>query len=657
MPVPPQTLENDIATWSASCSLRGQYTGLVRLVNHRDQYDEDLTGTAFQVNLNATDVVATGGIDATCLSGDSIWINGVITSFEDVIGISIKEVSLSIKSFFARLSRKVVNSERYEEVEVLTVLNDLMNNLGGVPPALFDFSELAAIVPSPKIIAIVAGNNMLEEMKKLVEAAGSELFVQKDGILTAEVWKDDSSPVDVVIPSQAIKGVATQRNLDIVPTRITVRGRFISAYDAGTMTFSGNDSPSSADPGDDSAKRVCYRNGIKATQQILTFKNMRGSDEDRRNMSYVITAPTSGQEVAKVSNSIVRSIGATGRGALSAVSGTSRGALSVAVRNTSGVMDVADRTNNLLMQGLRRPHFEWQSPNTAFVPHRGNRRQEGKRIGWSGWKRIEGGLHLWLDLWGQNDSDKNADEPDDIRIEMVVDDPDLQAEFGVIHAQIDNLYLSDYNQLFEAAIRKFQEFKMQRRSWRVETTYLPCLELNDVVQFDTPEVSDATGFINLAETITGLVAEIKINFDVAPRATMSLIVEEFKDIGTTTYTSGNLFFYPGLSGINGTFTNSWKSAAGTVFMHNGYAGIEGGAFLFQSVFFVGGDTYELTYEVREPASGGSIELVSPNPEPGGPGPHIVILSPSVTGFSNVTFKGTGNGAYLLNPKITRQTIA
>ena len=87
--------------------------------------------------------------------------------------------------------------------------------------------------------------------------------------------------------------------------------------------------------------------------------------------------------------------------------------------------------------------------------------------------------------------------------------------------------------MMNVAMRRFQEVKMERNAWTVEIAYLPGLELNQVVQFDTPETYEG-----VPETVTGLLTDMSVDADLtAPTVMMKLLVLSFEELGATTYTN------------------------------------------------------------------------------------------------------------------------
>ena len=66
-------------------------------------------------------------------------------------------------------------------------------------------------------------------------------------------------------------------------------------------------------------------------------------------------------------------------------------------------------------------------------------------------------------------------------------------------------YVYTKDRLFDLAVRRFKEIKMAENTWNVKTGYLPCIKLNQVVEFKTLDTEDAP-----SRTIKGIVGGISL---------------------------------------------------------------------------------------------------------------------------------------------------
>jgi len=570
MALPTQDLNNDLIGWTCSCSLAGAYGGDASFVNHVQQYSTTDLYREFQISFVTT--VQSELADDTCFAGTVTWLKGVIHAVEDLRGISEDLIKFKIRSFFAFLAKKPVNSEFFDDTAE-NVLATLITDYGGVPAALTDFTGITLPIT---IKAPISGNNFLDELRKVAEASESVLFVDKEGKLIAEDWKDDTDSVDIVIPDEAVKFAKRNRNTQIGPTVMDVRGRFVSQFDCGSQVLSSADpnNPNSPNTGKAFNKKgattVCSNEGIEKDRTRMKLNNLAGGKVTKKGIA----------------------IDVNGDGIADAITSANQfGELIVTATGGQG-----EGNYDILITGKHKPANEHKGAGSKDGALAGIVGQQGRRIGRM--PRNLTGLPIAdiseLMPSASPDKDKTAEEPELLRMEIIQSDADLITEFGVVYEQVDNLYVSDFETLFDIAVRRFQEFKIKRKTWEVDLVYLPCINLNDIVTFTTPDTN---------ETITGIVLAMKVDYDGANAfASMKLSIGSFEDIGSTSYTSANLFRYPEMCGSNGV---DWiASVTGDAFVlhHGGYVQLGfdtsgGTATLTQNFKMEIGASYSLVYNL------------------------------------------------------------
>jgi hypothetical protein len=625
MPEPAQSLLNNLISFTAKSAVTGStYGGSIELTNDSNQYTDALRWTQMQVALDAA--VLSDLTDDSCFAGDVTWLNGVIHEVSSAYGLSRNAVSLKLQSYFSAFKRKAVNSERYDD-SVSLVMSEIATIFGGIPSSLIDFSDLT----SSNVYAVVSGNNLLAELQKLANVGLADLYVNRGGIMVTGSWKDGSSTVDHVIDDAAIISATRGVGSGSGPSRFIVRGRFISTFEAGESVLSaGGDNkgqPRGNDPSKQGQVRKCTRQGVGSATNRVKIKNLSGDDPDVRN-SRVTTASGSQSRVSRVVSS-------------------GRGEMVVEIESpTGGDLGQGDSEIELDVRGERKPKQEYEDPNSKQRPLRENISDEGYGRGNMGRSLQDLPVAQYPKNEGGKDSDKASDEPDPIRIEMWVNDPDLQNEFGVVTQQVDNLYASDMDTLFELGIRKCQEFKMARRTWQVNTKYLPCLEVNDVVTFTTPDDEN---------TVTGRLTQITVKYSGAgPKADMALAIQSFEDIGSTSYTSGNLLLYADMVGVNGV---NWVGS-GAALMMNGYVALADGGSISQGVNLEGGISHTVTFSLKK-ASGGSLTFSVPGSsvlQSYASGGDFTITFTASAGLNNFTWTSSNPSGWYMHSPIVRKTV-
>jgi len=197
-----------------------------------------------------------------------------------------------------------------------------------------------------------------------------------------------------------------------------------------------------------------------------------------------------------------------------------------------------DYTAEIGVTGETEPEYEYTGPDSAYGQDGEQKSKPDKQLDQQG-AALGGGLGGGIkpnkggpvggsgspNGGGNKDNDKKANDKEPTQIETIVEDPCLRDEFGVVEEQIENKMVPTKEQLFDIGVRRFREIKMERNKYSVELDYLPCLELNQVVEFNTPPT-----FEGGRRHVTGLLTEMKVSYNPAPEAKMSIIVESFEDL-------------------------------------------------------------------------------------------------------------------------------
>lgn len=590
MPVPSETLLNDLVKWNSQCALGGQYGGSVELLNRSLQYSDDLWGAVkFSI---VSSILSRAISDNSCFAGTVDWLYGLIDNYKESETDVDRNISLRIRSFFSSFGKKPVNTYFYNN-DADDVIGDILSIFMAVDASLYDLSGITNI---NNVRGIVSGSNCLEELKKLAQATEADLFVRHDGILVAENWKDLTDSVDEVIPTQAIISAEKGNSTGTGPSVIVVRGRFISEFECGQQLLSGGINPfepqSLNPPQIQGGKKFCVSQGIDNTKTIensLGNSVLRGSRADWKNSSLNIIDAATGQLITTQPTKV------TGQGVSFDLTGLT----------PAEVQDLETNGFRVELVGEKQPEEEHTDPNAKQKPLKKNIDRNSRQF--STFSGVLMGEPQKVDFWDAflkmgGDNDKFSDEQDSLRLYTLLVDTDLFAEFGFISEEIDNVYIDDMETMFDVAVRGFQEFKIKRKQWTLSTTYLPCLRLNQLVSFTSPK----------GQSVTGRLSSISVDFTPAPLATMKLTVDSLEDTGSTEYTSSNLFLCPYIPGTNTVTWIQTVSGSGFVRPLGGYCGIgvtglTGSANLAQNFKFEVGADYVLTFTI-ENFTGGDFEV-------------------------------------------------
>ena len=597
----------DLVSWDASYALAGGFSGSAEFTNQNLQYGTDLLWTVASISLNT--VVTSNLVDSSAFDGDATWFYGVIHSIDDGCGDASKEFKINVASFYSTLVNKSINSHYYDTTAG-TVLLDVLQVYCGVPVGIFSITAAAA----PPVRAIVQGANVWEECHRLAQCCHCEMFVQVGGMLVIAPWKDHLSVVDLVLPVEAVFKVTRQRNTEKGPSRIRIRGRAASRYDCGPRLIS-------AGPLQEPTKLTrnkCYRNGVGEPSSDLVLKNLGGTKADLTNASYLLSGDN---KFDTMDSSLI-----------------SDASVIITTTPTVGpdVAPATDSTTTFKVLSRSAKTGETKNNTVDLKQHKSHLKVHDRVLA-----KLAGVPPGVFSISGK-DPQLGGEAGDRNRMEMVINDLALQAEYGIVTEEVDNPYIAlGVNALF-IGIRRVQEFLMGRNSYKLTTPYLPALRINQVVTFTVPDT---------VQTITGRVVNLRITYAAdTTEVTMEVAVESFEDLAGRTYVSGNLLVYPELCGINQV---NWISTGG-VYALSGYFGFEAGAIVYQPLMLVTGLVFTFTAEVKlvsgvgsftvQESSSGTSVTVTAN------GTITLVFTP-LANTGNLTFTATTGEWFLTTPKL------
>jgi hypothetical protein len=592
---------DDIITWSLTATMKSAYSAQITLTNQESSYGKSLRMSPISVGLTCSaDIVNVSGT-SSLFTGDRTWINGLISNVENHEGISERGVSLDVKSFFARLAKRPIHTHVILGT-TLTALAVVAVEYIGIPLSLFNFT-----IGEYPMVGPVNGSNTFDEMKRITQAGHGMLYVDDTGTLVARPWKNILSAVDVTIPTEAIVSAQMSRGSESIPSRIKVRGAYFSEYEAGeqNMTDSKSESGTGIPSGSGGTGPLfkCFINGLE--DRILRFinRNVRGNPADWANAQIQVPANMVPELIRVMPERVMVNMAVQDPSGDSNYTSGSSGTYvnsTSADTGTPGIVAMA-------IVGQVRPQGEVNNPALQNRPLRDlmaaeNRELKTVTFAFTGHPKSDvsgpaggGGAP---NKGGNKTPDQTADKSVEIQLEVYVVDPDLFDEFGLIDEEIENPYVNSMESLFDIAVQRFQELKMERNSWELQTAYLPGVHLNQVVTFTTPPLKDGS-----TKTVTGLLVGIKVDYSPDPKVKMTLTVESFEDCGATTYVSSNIALDSRMVGIG---TTAWSivganasvgNGRGLIYSPVGYVG-NNGITLTQSGMEVGA-TYTLFFEISK----------------------------------------------------------
>ena len=198
--------------------------------------------------------------------GNTRHVFGIVTSVSNDKSVSSVVSSCNVNSFASRLNKFGIIDAFPTPTSIKTILTSFMADNATAPDEIYDFSNMS---DSPTFTGIIRGDNILEEMAKLAQAAGADLFVNERGLLVCETWKDQNSAVDVVIPESFLISISREQNIEPQISQVIVRGQFITKE--GVQDIS-----PSVDPSTDGCQGGCF---VPGTQVLLANNTVKSIEK------------------------------------------------------------------------------------------------------------------------------------------------------------------------------------------------------------------------------------------------------------------------------------------------------------------------------------------------------------------------------------------
>lgn len=542
MVCPEFSYSENIVSFTARYTLNGFFTGTVIIADPncagfvdcnvcqpiRLNIDSTTTGVCEDCETFAEDA---------CFSDNPYWVAGIATSVQRAGYYNdVPTMIANVVAYSDYLSTKPIGTEQFLIADLKTSLSTVLTTYLGVPSALFDISELS--IADAYIQGPVEGNSAISELQQLAAAGYCHLFTQVGGVLTFGKWRDISEPTDYIIPPELIVNVEKS---PLAPSRVSViraRGAGVPKYNCGKQVFTDNrvsDGPGgiSSVPGNITN---CSFSGVPTPSINILFDNLAASEDDIQN--------------AEVVSDDVDNTG---------INNLKDGTFTTKISRTDGSW-FSDQASEYKIQveGFRRPDYDYvggdfsqpATQQTSWNSASANYKAWASLSPWP----IPKGSFFGSSGFGKPSGTYEADQPSIERIEVETIDPDLSA-CGIKYEQIDNPYIPSKENLFYQTIQRFREIHMEENTWLVEIAYMPCLRLNQIIEFQASEHEGCN-----EQTVRGIIAGIDIEYTVEPNVTMKLVVWGFDCLEGTSYTSGNLINYQ-CAGYESASSNPWITTA------------------------------------------------------------------------------------------------
>lgn len=496
-----------------------------------DTLDDDLEMAVDIENLNKS-----------LTSDGEKWVSGLIRGFGR--SLSSSQTTYPVESYYEYLHSKPISTEAFTNLQLSSVMDTVFRYYSGTPADLITLSEITnTFIKGP-----VEGNDTLAELKLLAQAGYANLFVQVGGNLTIEGWKDQNSPVKIKIPAQALISAEPSQMKRANTTFIRARGGSVSKLEAGERVLSNNEEiPSSG------TKTAV--SGIKTDRIKIKHNNLTGKKKDIQNSQEVTKGAVPAGDKKDVSDgNYTRSY--------KPESGEHFGPEPTKIR-TLVYGKTQSKDTEAVFEKKKKVFNKGYSAASSHNNTKAKIMQNLFPVAYSAFGKGAFGSDSFTKNQGE-DSEEASNNPVFEEIETVALSPNISS-CGITSEDISNKYVTSKDVLFDLALRRYQEIEMAANTWNLETLFIPAIRLNQVVEFEIPNIyTNSSPAERAAVTkVRGVVGAITINhsLDGSGESTkMQISVSSVDCLGGTLYESGNLIDSQ-FAGANSGDLNGWVTSA------------------------------------------------------------------------------------------------
>lgn len=588
---------------SATYSLISNYQGSISVSDPKNEIDFSYVLRRYDIDLSVSSTVCADTElteqQVDCFSGNVKIVSGIINNISySIDAFGTRQADIQFDSFYSRLNSKAVSTDPFLNLQVNDVLEDMAVVYLGVPEELLNFNAIQRIISGPSV-----GNNAMEELRNIAQAGFSHIFVQTDGRLTVEPWLGfncvevepgiySCEAAEIGIPCTAIKSASRTINNEIPPTVIRVRGGSVQTLNCGKVDFM--DTRTSAVSGRSGYESIggglnkTVVTGIPQKDAEVSFFNLTGKKEDLYNAN-VATTGLSIRKTTEIADGKY-SFSITGENGTFLGKGASEFFTKISGQQTPEDFKTKKGSGkNAKKDGVKTSKQIKRLPDV--LSGRPPIFESGPAFG-AGTK----------DGVGHNDPDNSSNEASRTQLEVVVYDSVLLNRYGVKEEQLDNPYIYCKEDLFRLAIRRFQQWYMEQNAWELDIAPMPCLRINQMVEFTPPPSAS----YNNPQKIKGVISGISYDWSGSDSGlTQKLTILGVDSLCKTTYNSSNLII--NLCGINGdgqwSGSGTQSNAMGNIsndclFLYT--AGIAYNAFVFltQTCMEIGGE-YTVVFQAEQ----------------------------------------------------------
>ena len=486
-----------------------------------------------------------------CYSERPRWVAGLLTGFgETQDGIS-DAVDLTISSYFERLSNKPISTYLFSSNSA-AVVQQLLDYFAGIPAELYNLD----LVVNP-VLGSIDGGSVMDAIKLAAQACMANVYVQVGGVLEIARWKDHNSIIDLVIPSELMGPVSKRANQLVPRLAVLVRGAKVDTAGCGERVVSdartGNTNGGlSSNPG---ASQHTAISGIDTKQVQAVIANLNAAKKDLEEAQMLMGGQLKVERQQANDGNIAFVLVPDNPAQVIGPNGKQDKVLTLAAwrqaRKEQRDQEKALKALNFRMGKNRQAQLALQKVLAEAFKATGkpSKFPASAMGGMAGGPDTKAGA-----IAGNLASNQQSND----QLSAYAFNNNVGPECGNSFEEIENTLVASRDVLFRIAVRRHQEILMDNNTFQIELNhYIPCLRLNQVVQFQTPGTSTCP-----PRTVRGLVTEINTNYTAeGSAAKMSVAVADLTVLGQTEYTSSNLLEFQCGGGGNGLQQNPWEASA------------------------------------------------------------------------------------------------
>jgi hypothetical protein len=538
--------------------------------------------------LGLSDVISAGDL-ADCYQSSPKWIAGLLTSFGEVQSGSASDVDISMESYHTRLNSLPITSYQFTS-NSLSALQQVITYFAGIPSDLYNLN-----VTLNPIWGSLDGGSVMDGIRTLAQLSQSTAYVQVGGVLEVHKWKDHNSPIELSIPKALIGPVAKRASNLIPKLAVQARGASFSVDGCGERIVS--DSRTSDTEGGISNNpgpaKFTTLSGIDTEEVKSVMANLNAERKALQDMQFLNGANVTIDKVqgddGNVRFVIRPAAGVIGKDGIE----VDLAAIAAWKRNNPQIKEKVFRGIKADLARLKRDQLDTQQVLARAFADEVDYFPSAAKGGPAGGP---GSKVLSNSNWANNQSNNT-------QLDVFAFNNNVGAACGASYEQIDNPMCNSRDLLFKIAVRRHQEMLMDNNTFNITLNgFIPCLRLNQVIQFETPGTRDCP-----SRWVKGLVTEINAEYDPQTQSKMTISVADLDVLGQTTYTSSNLLDWQCGGGANSIASNPWEASVlsinststvqdgvVTLFANNG-AGL---TYAYLNQYLTQGEQYTLSFQYQ-----------------------------------------------------------